>query len=449
MRVKPNKTLPMFCFVFLVSICLFTTFTVMLTNASPEATKTSRSIVLQGITRHDGVIYNLYETEFKKLYPEVSDIQWLEISDPLQWPSAILSPSYSIDILWGGGPTVFNLVADQGLVLPIQNATLENYLKTNVPATFGGGAMMRKDSSDDILWVAAAISSFGYTINTANLATRGLPTPETWEDLASPEFFLGTTQHAVGMGEAPGTTSNTRVYQIILQAYGWEAGWDIITRMAGNSKIFPESGDTRDSVVVGEQSAAMTIDFYGYQAQAQNPDCNYIIPKGESIINGDPICVASSSSGDDRDYAEKFIQFVMSPEGQGLWLHPDINRLPMLEEGFDYPYGGTPRPDLEAGWNDAKEGGGIDFNETLAGEIYDSVIWYFHGTLTEVTEQLYTAWQTIVNAYEHQEISEEEYRSLSREMSDPSITLADAKRIEQEIMADPNVADTYVNTWKS
>ncbi|MHA1228696.1 MAG: Ig-like domain-containing protein, partial [Candidatus Hodarchaeales archaeon] len=172
-------------------------------------------------------------------------------------------------------------------------------------------------------------------------------------------------------------------------------------------------------------------------------------PENESIINGDPIAVASSSSGDDRYYAEKFVEFVMSPEAQGLWLHPDISRLPIISGAFDHPYGGIPRPDIEANWESAKAGGGIDFNETLALEIYDSVIWYFHATLTEVSEQLYSAWQFIVDAYNNNEISEEEFRSLTREMTAPLISLEEAKIIEKEIQEDPNIKDSYVLQWKT
>ncbi|MHA1331713.1 MAG: hypothetical protein ACTSR2_11605, partial [Candidatus Hodarchaeales archaeon] len=50
-------------------------------NLEPASAKPN-AVVLQGITRHDPVIYNLFEEEFKAKYPEVSDIQWLEISDP-------------------------------------------------------------------------------------------------------------------------------------------------------------------------------------------------------------------------------------------------------------------------------------------------------------------------------------------------------------------------------
>ena len=71
--------------------------------------------------------------------------------------------------------------------------------------------------SNNLKWVAAAISSFGFTVNNKTLDQRNLPFPTTWEDLASPEFFTSIAQNNIAMGNAPDTTSNTRIYQIILQ----------------------------------------------------------------------------------------------------------------------------------------------------------------------------------------------------------------------------------------
>ncbi|MHA2095535.1 MAG: ABC transporter substrate-binding protein, partial [Candidatus Hodarchaeales archaeon] len=241
-----------------------------------------QGIVLQGITRHNSVMYGAYESAFLAQNPDVDDIIWLEISKQSEWITAINSPSYSIDILWGGGPTIFNIVADAGYMLPFQDPALIDYIETNISKTIAGGDMYRQEANGDIMWVGAAISSFGFTVNHDNLAAYGLPVPRSWEELASTEYFLGTNTHAIGMGDAPETTSNTRVYQIILQKFGWEAGWDILTRMAGNSKIFDSSDNTRDSAITGSQALAMTIDFYGYQAEQQNPACEYIIPQDET-----------------------------------------------------------------------------------------------------------------------------------------------------------------------
>ncbi|UCG03684.1 MAG: extracellular solute-binding protein [Candidatus Heimdallarchaeota archaeon] len=413
------------------------------TVKKPQAT-------LFAVTRHDFTIYDKYETRFKELYPECGDIQWLELADVAAWRSAIQSPNYNIDILWGGGPTFFNVLADEDLILPIQDATLTSYLDDNVPEEMAGAEMSRKEGGE-YLWVAAAISSFGFTVNHKNLETYGLEVPRSWEELASPEYFLGTTQHAIGMGDAPETTSNTRIYQIILQKFGWEAGWDILTRMHGNSKIFEAgSGATRDSVVTGEQAVAMTIDFYGYQAQVQNKDCEYILPENETYINADPIAVASSTAN--RDLTEKFVEFVMSDQGQAMWLDDTINRIPILYDAFEYAETNfdNERPDLESVFlNLNTSAQTIDFSEDIALSIFDAMRFHCHGAYTKSQEYLYDTWGDLVDQYRKGRISEAEFRSLSREMSDPPVTLKEMQQKESDYVADPNLRDKIINDFKS
>ncbi len=409
------------------------------------------AVTLYGLTRHDQTIYKKYTDKFVASHPGVSNILFLERTNVAAWRSAVESGSNPISILWGGGPTIFNVLADAGLMAPLQNTTLINYIKDNVNDTIAGADMIRYNkTTGEILWVAAAISSFGFTVNHDNLETYGLSVPETWEDLASPDYYLGTTQHAIGMGDAPETTSNTRVYQIILQKFGWDAGWDILTRMAANSKIFEGgSGPTRDSVVTGSQAISMTIDFYGYQAQFQNPSCEYIIPKNESIVNADPIAVASSTPY--QQYAEDFVNFVMSEEGQAMWLDTSINRLPVYYEAFNYAKDvlGNQRADLAAAFNNTVSKEGIPFNESRAQAIYDIVTFYFQGALTRSSTQLYSAWDKLVSAYKANEISTEEYRSLSRTMSEPKISFEEALSLQQDYAADPTMRDSLVTEYST
>ncbi len=411
-----------------------------------------QGIVLQGITRHNATMYGAFETAFLARNPDVDDIQWLEISDQTRWATAINSPSYSIDLLWGGGPTIFNIIADAGLMLPLENPELIAYIDANISETVAGGDMFRRnETTDEFLWVGAALSSFGFTVNHANLAAYGLSVPHSWEELASTDYFLGTNTHAIGMGDAPETTSNTRVYQIILQKFGWEAGWDIITRMAGNSKIFDSSDNTRDSVITGSQAIAMTIDFYGYQAEEQNDDCEYIIPEFETIVNADPIAIAKGSEGEEKEATERFIQFVMSPEGQAIWLDKAFNRLPMVASAFDksLEVNGYERPQLYQSYLKTLNASGTEFDEGLAGDLYDIVTFYFHACFTQSTTQLYSAWETLGSAYDNQEISLEEFRSLAREFAAPSITLEETRDLQDEYLADPTIKDSLLNQFRS
>ena len=95
--------------------------------------------------------------------------------------------------------------------------------------------------------------------------------------------------------------------------------------MAGSAIIYGGSVETQSASEQGSVGISMSIDFYGYLTQFKNPDCEYILPEGQSIVNGDPIAIAATSSH--IDYAEVFLDFVLSDYGQSLWLDDSIRRI--------------------------------------------------------------------------------------------------------------------------
>jgi ABC-type Fe3+ transport system substrate-binding protein len=127
-----------------------------------------------------------------------------------------------IDVAWGGGPTLFDQLVDLGYLATLSEDGIPSL--SDIPVSLGGAPMKRyAASSTDPVWVAAAISSFGFTVNHTVLDALSLETPDTWDDLADPSYL--TDPPVIGIGNAPDTTSNTRIYEIILQNYGWEEGW--------------------------------------------------------------------------------------------------------------------------------------------------------------------------------------------------------------------------------
>ncbi|MHA2139685.1 MAG: extracellular solute-binding protein, partial [Candidatus Hodarchaeales archaeon] len=416
-------------------------------TAKPQAKEAA--VTLTAITRHDSAMYSAFEDAFKAANPELDvDITWLEITTNAGWAKAIRSDTYTIDFCWGGGPTVFSIIANEGLLRPLNDLDLINRIETEIPANIAGVPMNLKDTNDDYLWVASAISSFGYTVNHANMDKYGLSMPRTWQDLASPDWFLGRTQFAVAMGNAPETTSNTRVYQIITQAFGWEMGWQLMTMMGGNSKMTGESGPTRDSVITGPQAAAMTIDFYGYQAMSENPDAEYVLPEGQSIINGDPIALASTC--DALDESQAFIDFVLSQEAQALWLDKRFNRLPIRADAFSYAASeGKPRADLEAAYNNALTNVGIPFNETEAVENYDAFTFYFEATINDAHNELVDTWSTLIDYLKQGTLSTAEFRSVVRAMATPSITAEECIDYQKGYLANPASIESVKASWLS
>ena len=385
----------------------------------------------------------------------VTDIRTIVIPSGL-WERYISSGQ--ADVAWGGGPTLFDYLYIKGLLAPLELPEVLD-AASQVPDEIAGMPMKRVGDDGKIYWVAAAIASFGFTVNHDRLEDYRLSIPKSWKDLASPEIgrpLVEFGEAALGIADPTQSTSNTRMYEIILQRYGWEEGWRVLTLMAANAIVYSASGDVRDAVIRGDIAVGITIDFYGYTAMMVNPSCEYVIPLGESIVNGDPIALVKNSKNPEA--AQAFIAWVLT-EGQKVWLDPNINRLPANPRVFETPEG-RERSDLKDAYDRTLETKAMRFNDTLA-LLYEQVMqWYFRATLVEVNEYLKDAWKAVLSKWLAGEISDEEFNKYVSELTAPLkftdpetgkevvFTEKYAIGINDKFISDPAYRDSLISAWK-
>lgn len=436
-----------------------TTETTATTTKTTPTTTPQQGIEIVVISRHPTDILEKARIEFlksdlAKKY-NIVNVKTVPLAAGL-WKQYI--ESGQADVAWGGGPTLFDYLYKEGLLAPLESDEVLKALE-ETPDTIAGVPMKRVGPDGKVYWVAAAIASFGFTVNHKVLNEYGLPVPKHWSDLASPVMgkplvIIGTP--AVGMADPTQSTSNTRMYEIILQRYGWEEGWKILTLMAANAKIYPGSGDVRDAVIRGDIAVGLTIDFYGYTAMMLNEDCEYIVPEGETIVNGDPIALVKNSKHPEA--AQAFIAWVLT-EGQKIWLDPEINRLPVNPKVFDTPEG-QKRSDLKQAYEKTINARGMEFNDTLALS-YEAVMqWYFRATLIEVEDYLKKAWTMILTKYFNGELSDSELQEYMDklgallEFTDPAtgekvvFTQDYAIKINEKFLSDPSYRSALIEAWR-
>jgi iron(III) transport system substrate-binding protein len=229
------------------------------------------------------------------------------------------------------------------------------------------------------------ISTFGICYNVDRLRDLGVKSPPTkWEDLADPVYFgqVGTvdpsksgsvakafeniihqrmhdTVRAAGFsdqqiaeyekqidafikaqgknyqrGQVPPSVPPN--YQEAVER-GWLDGIHLVQRIGANARYFTDSASKAPiDVSMGDAAVGMAIDFYG-RFQAQNsraPDGHdrmvYLTPAGGSSVSCDPISLLRGAGGsasgaekqkETREVAVRFIEFVLSEEGQRLWCY--------------------------------------------------------------------------------------------------------------------------------
>lgn len=420
-----------------------------------EAPTPSEGIVLKIITRHPSTIWvltkeNFLKSDIAKKY-NIVDLKFIG-PNPVLWIDTINRVG-DIDVAWGGGPTLFDQLISSDLLAPITDPDTLAVID-EIPDTVGGSPLKRIINGE-IYWVAAAISSFGFIVNGPVLKKLGLPEPETWEDLGSVEFAMLLPKPVVAYARPTTSTSHTRIYQIILQKFGWEMGWVVITRMAANGKPYDGSVEALTAVETGDVAVSIGIDFYGYTAQIEYPGNYYVLPFNESIINGDPIALLKTSKN--KEAAQAFIRWVISVEGQKIWLDKRINRLPVREDVFQTPEG-KDRPDLYDSYKAALTNIGIPFNDTLALQTEFAMRYYFDATLADVHDELVQAWKAIVDAYLSGRINDEGLEHWVFELGKPlsweedgvvkTFTLEFAIQINDDLYKSPEVVAKYQQIWR-
>jgi len=420
----------------------------------PGTTPTETGNTITVLTRHDVAITSAYETAFlaSDIAHEnnITDIVWRS-QDGGYWDDVIAAGG--VDVLWGGGPTLFDQMQRDGNLESLTSAKMLDVLD-RVPDEIAGADMKRRDGSGDVVWVAAAISTFGFTVNHAFLDAHSLPTPNNWTHLAQPIWGSLLPTATIAMGNAPKTTSNTRIYEIITQGMGWENGWVTLARMAGSARLYQGSVETQAAVENQEVGVAMSIDFYGYSTQVNNPDCEYILPQGESIVNGDPIAIVKDTPKE--ALAEAFVDYVLSAEGQSVWFTPGVLRMPVLESAFGTTVG-LQHPDLYAFFNATKANVGIDFNDTLSLEINAAFISYFEAVFNDAHDNLVLCWEALVNAYYAEDITLQQLNDWANIMGKPvnatyestlrQFTVPFAQEINNDMIYDIGFAHSMQTAW--
>ena len=236
--------------------------------------------------------------------------------------------NYGIDIAWGGGDYLFDVQLKRPGYLARLDLGKEFMGQVFPEPTLSGLPLYDVDAKAGPCWFGTALSSFGVVYNRDVLKYLGVPEPRTWRDLADPRLAGW-----VALADPTRSASAKQAYMVIVERAmadasaqggsedaGWADGMGLIRQISANARLFTDSSSVVPIMISqGEAAAGMAIDFYGRsQAEAVGRDrMGYVEPENATIINPDPIAMVKGAPH--PELAERFIRFVLSPEGQMLW----------------------------------------------------------------------------------------------------------------------------------
>lgn len=217
---------------------------------------------------------------------------------------------FDVDICFGGGP-LYNRMDQLGMLAP---CPLPEAVRQALPLKAAGQPLVDPDGH----WYGSAISTFGIIYNKTLLRDKGLPEIKDWESLADPKLA-----GFVGLGDPGKSSTALKTIEIILQAYGYERGMSIAVRTGANAREFYAAAyDVPRNTAKGFIAAGPCIDFYAYrQMHSEGGErLGLAVPPGLTVITPDPIGVLKNAPH--PAVAAAFVEFVVSPAGQRLWMLP-------------------------------------------------------------------------------------------------------------------------------
>ncbi len=276
-----------------------------------------------------------FQSWYLTRYGQAPELNWIDqggTSEDLRYVQSRFAKtpvSIGIDLFFGGGTPPFRTLGAAGL---LHTHAVAASVLADVPVYLGGSRVY----SDSEGWYGVALSGFGILYNRALLAGKGLPLPASWLDLADPQ-----ADQWVASVDPRGSGSAHVIYEIILQKFGWERGWEILMRIAANSNHFTKGASAVLPLVsTGEAAYTIAIDQYAWSLieKLGSDRVGFVLPGGETVTTPDPVAILKGAPH--ALIAARFLEFLLSERCQLLWglkagvpkgpLHLSLNRMSVL-----------------------------------------------------------------------------------------------------------------------
>jgi ABC-type Fe3+ transport system substrate-binding protein len=402
----------------------------------------------EGITKEYETAFNAW---YEENYGETVEIDWIDVggtSDDLKYIESNFQTTpegIGIDVFWGGGVDPYIVLTGKELLEPYQ---VSNIILDKIPNTFAGIPMY----DEDYMWYGTAISGFGIVYNKQLLNVENLPEPNSWEDLTDPDL-VGW----VGSADPRHSGSTHMMYEIILQAYGWEKGLGIATLMGANVKTFPESSSAvPKSVGASDIAYGLAIDFYAWAQvdQVGSENIGYVMPEGLTVLNPDSIGILKGAPN--LEVAQRFVEFILSNEGQKMWLLPVgaeggptknlLGRMSVIPELYDEVGDKSVVP-----INPFEIMSSLEYDADLGSSRWSFINDLIGATIIDTHGDLVTAWEAIISAEEALENAGKTSSKLDEakdKMIEAPLTWEEAV-IAMELFGDAEKRNEYISEWHS
>jgi iron(III) transport system substrate-binding protein len=196
------------------------------------------------------------------------------------------------DLVWTAEPAYFEELKQRGMLVKYLSPTAKDIPKVFIDL--------------DGYYIGARILSIGLMYNTR--LVKEAEAPRDWNDLLHPQW-KNQIAHSSPLYSGSATTTVTALTQN--PAYGWAYYEKLRTH---GCTIIGSQGETQWKVARGEYKAGIGLDYGIRKMTAKGSPIRFVYPKSGTVTWGSPIAIFNASRH--QDAAKKFIDFVLSSDGQ-------------------------------------------------------------------------------------------------------------------------------------
>ena len=409
--------------------------------------KYNRSVVIDwrvpgGTSEISKVITSEYLAAFEFYWKKSQATAWLDhlctgFGDPKSTSEArriwlASNTGIGIDVFFGGGTPDFSDMKKKGYLVSGDAAAGTGILgvKAAHPDWFGGKGIPAKWAGEtytdpDFGWVGACLSSFGICYNIDFHQRRGYTDlPDQWAALANPRY-----ENQIALADPGKSGTVVKMLESILQQSmqtaakdapdeaakkkaheaGWLQGMSIIQRIGANARYWTDSSTKIPlDVSEGEAAAGMCIDFYARNFIQRLEEAHgtsrlgFILPMGGTTPSVDPIAMFRGAPN--PELATRFIEFVLSMEGQRVWAYKNgapggplrtaLRRLPVRQD-YDSPENFAHASD--PGILPYAAGTALTYDPALTGSSFTAIRLVIRAMCLDTHEELKTAWAALIS----------------------------------------------------
>ena len=214
----------------------------------------------------------------------------------------------TIDILFGGPADAYVLGAREGL--------FEKYVSPE------RANIAREHMDKDGCWTGVYLGSIGFAVNPKRLEALGLPIPTCWDDLLSPRL-----RGEISMANPVSSGTGYTVLATLAQMMGKDQAIEYLKALDSNILDYTRSGAMPGKLVgLGQIAVGILFSHDVLAFRQQGYDIDLVFPREGTGFEIGGIAIVKGTKK--LDEAKRFVDFMLSAEGQNLYAAMGEFRLP-------------------------------------------------------------------------------------------------------------------------